>query len=136
LIAAQGTAVTVKIETDLRAELPPVLADAEQLMQVILNIAFNAIEEMPGGGTLSVRTSRIGGEAGEAVGISIRDTGRGIRREDMRHIFKPFFTTKERGVGLGLAICQKIIRRHGGNIRVKSLPGQGTIFYIRLPAAV
>jgi signal transduction histidine kinase len=53
----------------------------------------------------------------------------------MKHVFKPFFTTKERGVGLGLAICQKIVRRHGGNIRVKSLPGQGTIFYIRLPAA-
>jgi len=134
LIEARGAAASVKIEKDLRAELPPVPADAEQLMQVILNIVFNAIEEMPGGGTLSVRTSRIGGEAGEAVGISIRDTGRGIRREDMKHVFKPFFTTKERGVGLGLAICQKIVRRHGGTIRVKSLPGQGTIFYIRLPA--
>jgi len=135
LIQASSAAASVQIEKDFRSGLPPVLADAEQLMQVILNIAFNAIEEMPGGGTLTVRTSLIGGDAGEAVGISIRDTGRGIRREDMKHVFKPFFTTKERGVGLGLAICQKIVRRHGGNIRFKSIPGQGTIFYIRLSAA-
>lgn len=58
------------------------------------------------------------------MGISIRDTGRGIKKEDLKNIFKPFFTTRERGVGLGLAICDKIVRNHGGTIRVKSIPGQ------------
>ena len=105
---------------------------APELHQVILNIALNAVEAMPEGGTLTIRTSRIESDTGDAVGISIRDTGLGIRREALKQIFTPFFTTKERGVGLGLAVCQRIIRNHGGRIRVKSIPGQGTIFYIRL----
>ncbi|HYA15771.1 MAG TPA: ATP-binding protein, partial [Syntrophales bacterium] len=62
----------------------------------------------------------------------IRDTGKGIRKEEIKNIFKPFYTTKERGVGLGLAISQKIIKNHGGYIKVKSIPMQGSIFYIRL----
>jgi len=106
--------------------------DQEQIHRVILNIALNAIEAMPAGGTLTVRTTRIASDAGDAVGISIRDTGHGIPREALKQIFTPFFTTKERGVGLGLAVCERIIRSHGGKIRVKSIPGQGTIFYIRL----
>jgi signal transduction histidine kinase len=106
--------------------------DQEQIHQVILNIALNAIEAMPEGGTLTIRTSLIGSDTGDAVGISIRDTGRGMPREAIRQIFTPFYTTKERGVGLGLAVCQRIIRSHGGAIRVKSIPGLGTIFYIRL----
>jgi signal transduction histidine kinase len=95
-------------------------------------MVFNAINAMPKGGFLTIRTSIIKSETGEAVSISIRDTGKGIRREDMKNIFKPFFTTKERGVGLGLAICQRIIKNHGGYIRVKSIAGKGTIFYIRI----
>jgi signal transduction histidine kinase len=88
---------------------------------------------MPDGGTLTLRTSKIESDEGDAVGISIRDTGKGIQKEDMPNIFKPFFTTKKRGVGLGLAICRKIVRGQGGQIRAKSLPGQGTIFHIRIP---
>jgi signal transduction histidine kinase len=125
----------VTIEKELRPDLPPMDVDAEQLVQVILNIAFNAIEAMPGGGTLIFRTSKIQSGDGEAIGISIRDTGKGIRKEEMRNIFKPFFTTKERGVGPGLAISQKIIKSHGGHIKVKSIPLQGSIFYIRLGVA-
>jgi signal transduction histidine kinase len=106
--------------------------DQEQIHQVILNIALNAVEAMPDGGTLTIRTSRIESDTGDAVAISVRDTGMGIRREAIKQIFTPFFTTRERGVGLGLAVCQRIIRNHGGRIRVKSIPGQGTIFYIRL----
>ena len=70
-----------------------------------------------------------------AVGLYIRDTGPGIPKKDLKNIFKPFFTTKERGVGLGLSICQRIIKDHGGYIRVKSIPGKGTIFFIRLCTA-
>jgi two-component system sensor histidine kinase HydH len=122
----------IDIQLELHPHLPLVPMDQEQIHQVILNIAINAIEAMPDGGTLTIRTSRITSDAGDAVGISIRDTGHGIRRETLKQIFTPFFTTKERGVGLGLAVCQRIIRNHGGRIRVKSIPSQGTIFYIRL----
>jgi len=132
IVRANNVSERIVIETDLNPALPLVDVDAEQMIQVIINIAFNAIEAMPEGGVLVFRTSRIDSEKGEAVGISIRDTGRGIRKEELRNIFKPFFTTRERGIGLGLAICQRIIRKHGGYIRVKSIPGQGSIFYIRI----
>ncbi len=125
----------VEIDEDLRSDLPAVLVDAEQLMQVILNIALNALEAMPDGGRLTLKTRMIKNDEGEVVSIAIRDTGRGIRKEDIKNVFKPFFTTRERGVGLGLAICERIIRNHGGDIRVKSIPGQGSIFHIRLNAA-
>ena len=123
------------LEADLHPDLPSIPADAEQLIQVILNIAYNAVEAMGGKGVLSFRTSRIENEEETAVGIYIRDTGPGIAKKDLKQIFKPFFTTKERGVGLGLSICQRIIKDHGGYIRVKSIPGKGTIFFIRLGAA-
>ncbi|MEQ8163820.1 MAG: ATP-binding protein, partial [Smithellaceae bacterium] len=106
-----------------------------QLMQVILNIALNAIEAMPEGGTLTFRTFKIKTGAGSAVGLIIGDTGCGITKESLKNIFKPFYTTKERGAGLGLAICRKIIKEHGGLINVKSAPGQGTEFLLRLNAA-
>jgi len=135
ILRTSALAERVVIEEELRPDIPLVPADREQLLRVILNIAFNALEAMPEGGKLTIKTRKIVGDTGEAVGISIRDTGPGIRKEDLRNIFKPFFTTKERGVGLGLAICRRIIRDHGGHIRVKSLPGQGSIFYIRLNAS-
>jgi two-component system sensor histidine kinase HydH len=136
VIKASNLSNHIAVEKELRPDLPPVPVDAEQLVQVILNISFNAIEAMPAGGILIFRTTKIEGGAGEAIGISIRDTGGGIRKEDIKNIFKPFFTTKERGVGLGLAICQRIVKNHGGHIRVKSIPGQGSIFYIRLGVAL
>jgi signal transduction histidine kinase len=135
IIRASNLPENMAIEQDLHPDLPPVHIDAEQMVQVILNLAYNAMEGMPEGGILTFRTSRIAGDAGAAVGLSIRDTGRGIKREDIKNIFKPFFTTKERGVGLGLPICQRIVKSHGGRLRVKSIPGQGSIFYIRLDVA-
>jgi len=135
IIRAGNLPENMAIEQDLHPDMPPVHIDAEQMVQVILNIAYNAMEGMPEGGTLTFRTSRIAGDAGAAVGLSIRDTGRGIKREDIKNIFKPFFTTKERGVGLGLPICQRIVKSHGGRLRVKSISGQGSIFYIRLDVA-
>jgi two-component system sensor histidine kinase HydH len=132
LVEANSLSAGIDIQWELHPHLPLVPMDQEQIHQVILNIAINAIEAMPEGGTLTVRTSRIASDTGDAVGITIRDTGAGMRRETLRQIFTPFFTTKERGVGLGLAVCERIIRGHGGKIRVKSIPGKGTIFYIRL----
>jgi signal transduction histidine kinase len=132
LIEADPRSCRTHIQLELHPHLPPVPMDQEQIHQLILNMALNAIEAMPEGGTLTIRTSRIESDAGDAVAISIRDTGTGIPKEAIKQIFTPFYTTKERGVGLGLAVCQRIIRNHGGRIRVKSIPGRGTIFYIRL----
>jgi two-component system sensor histidine kinase HydH len=132
LIRTDDLSDRIVIETDLRPDLPPIPLDEERLIQVLLNIIINALEAMPGGGTLSIRTSVVASDGVEALGVAIGDTGRGIRKEDLRHIFKPFFTTRERGVGLGLAICQKIVRDHGGSIRVESTPGRGSTFFIRL----
>jgi signal transduction histidine kinase len=135
LIEADKIAERVHIRLELHPHLPPALMDQQQIHQVILNIALNAIEAMSEGGTLTVRTTKIESVDGDAVGVSIRDTGHGMQRDVIRQIFKPFFTTKERGVGLGLAVCRRIIANHGGKIRVKSIPQQGTIFYIRLETA-
>ncbi len=132
VIRVSGLPEGVAVETELHPGLPQVYVDGEQMKQVILNIAFNGIEAMPDGGTLTIRTTRIESEEGEAVGISVRDTGKGMSKEDLQSIFKPFFTTKERGVGLGLSICQRIVKNNNGSIRAKSIPGQGSIFYIRL----
>ena len=135
IIAANELAGKVSLVQELSDDLPDVEVDEQQLMQVTLNIALNAIESMPEGGTLTFRTSKIETSAGNSVGMTIRDTGHGINKESLKNIFKPFYTTKERGAGLGLAICQKIIKEHGGLIRVKSIPGQGSVFFIRLNAA-
>jgi signal transduction histidine kinase len=134
IIQTSTTAQEITIDTDLSPDLPKIQADAEQLIQVILNIAMNAVEAMSGKGILSIRTTKMESEEEIAVGIYIRDSGPGIAKKDLKQIFKPFFTTKERGVGLGLAICQRIIKDHGGYIRVKSILGKGTIFFIRLRA--
>ena len=114
IIAANQLAENITIVQELNHNLPEVEVDEQQFMQVILNIALNAIESMPQGGTLTFRTSNIESGAEGAISITIRDTGSGINKEEIKNIFKPFFTTKERGVGLGLAICQKIIKEHGG----------------------
>ncbi|HPL48959.1 MAG TPA: ATP-binding protein, partial [Smithella sp.] len=132
VIAANERVGNVTIVQELSDDLPEVKIDEQLLMQVILNIALNAIEAMSGEGVLTFQTSRVENGADHFVSIEIRDTGQGINKEIVKNIFKPFFTTKERGVGLGLAICQKIVQNHGGLIQVKSIPGQGASFFIRL----
>ncbi|MCX5849600.1 MAG: ATP-binding protein [Deltaproteobacteria bacterium] len=135
IIAANRLAEKITIVQELDKNLPEVNVDEQQFVQVIINIALNAIESMPRGGNLTFRTSNIENSAGGTISITIRDTGIGISKKEIKDIFKPFFTTKERGVGLGLAICQKIIKEHGGYIRVKSIPTQGTVFVIKLKKA-
>jgi len=130
----------VRLENDLHP-LPPVNASPDQLKQVILNLVLNAQDAMPDGGTVYVST-RHSADAdsdllgGEAVHITVRDTGSGIAEEHMPHIFDPFFTTKaegKKGTGLGLWVSYGIVRNHGGTIRARSRPGQGTTFTISLP---
>lgn len=132
IIGTSNISGRIAIETHLQPQLPNLPIDGEQLIQVILNIAFNAIDAMPEGGKLSIATAQAAGVNPDAVEIVISDTGKGMMKEDLKNIFKPFFTTKERGVGLGLAVCQRIIRNHGGSIRVKSLIGKGSRFSIKL----
>ncbi len=134
IIAVNRMAGNIAISHELQEGLPHVDMDEQQMLQVMINISLNAIEAMPRGGSLTYKTSKIEAAEGPATGISIQDTGSGIRPENLKNIFKPFYTTKESGVGLGLAICRRIIREHGGSIRVKSIAGQGSIFFIQLGA--
>ena len=135
VIGVNKLAENISIVRDLGEDMPDVEIDEQQIIQVVLNIALNAIESMPQGGRLTFRTAKIETSTGEAVIITIRDTGSGINSKEIKNIFKPFFTTKERGAGLGLAICQRIIKEHGGSIAVKSIPAKGSVFFIRLNKA-
>ncbi len=125
----------VTIDAFLADDLPPVLIDSEQMIQVFLNIALNGIEAMPQGGMLTFTTGLLRDDGSTTVEVTIADTGVGIRHDKMKRIFEPFYTTREGGTGLGLAISRKIIREHGGYMNVKSKPGQGTSFFIRIPVA-
>lgn len=136
----------ISIELDLADGLKPILADPLQIEQVIMNIALNARDAMPEGGTLSFRTestcidaqfcnTHVGARQGDYVRLVIQDTGCGIDEETIEHIFEPFFTTKEmgKGTGLGLSMVYGIIKNHRGYIECKSTPGKGTAFHLYLP---
>ncbi|NJD63602.1 MAG: hypothetical protein FIA93_12900 [Deltaproteobacteria bacterium] len=111
------------------AEPPPkVNADPAEIERVVFNLLTNAVEAMPEGGDLTVRVFAAGGEAR----ISVEDTGTGIAEGDRAQLFRPFFTTRERGVGMGLAICRRIVEENGGAIAVESAPGNGSRFTIKL----
>jgi two-component system sensor histidine kinase AtoS len=110
--------------------IPKIWADPMQLQQVFLNLLLNAIEAMPKGGTLSLKTNH--NPEKNTVEIEISDTGKGIANEMIDTIFQPFVTTKRKGTGLGLAITRRLIEQQGGTISVKSHPGQGTVFYLSL----
>ncbi|MDD5475672.1 MAG: ATP-binding protein [Syntrophales bacterium] len=124
---------SIIIEKDLAPDLPHVNLDEEQFMQVIFNIILNALEAMPEGGVLTVSSALREEEGSLSVDLTIEDTGAGISKDNMRKLFKPFFTTKKGGTGLGLAICRKIVTEHGGYMNVTSQSGKGTAFHIILP---
>lgn len=132
VIAANRLLEHTAIVQELDENLPNAAIDEQPMMQVIINIALNAIESMPGGGTLTFCTSVDASDVEGEITFTIHDTGSGISSKDLKDIFKPFFTTKKRGVGLGLAICQKIIKDHEGSIAVRSMPSRGTAFIIKL----
>lgn len=125
----------VAVEKTIEPDLPSTQADAPQLEQVLVNLYLNAIDAMPEGGKLTVNAgiARSDFLAPMAV-ITVADTGFGIAEADLAKIFQPFFTAKKRrGMGLGLPICERIIKNHGGKIEVESQPGKGTTFNIYLP---
>ncbi|HEX4988574.1 MAG TPA: ATP-binding protein, partial [Candidatus Binatia bacterium] len=121
----------------------PIHADRAQLTQVFLNLVKNAFQAMNRGGALTV-TTRVetdfhirgqGSDRSRLIWVDIEDDGVGIKEEDLPHIFSPFFTTKNSGTGLGLAVCYRIVKEHGGLIRVESVEGKGTTFRISLVVA-
>jgi signal transduction histidine kinase len=120
----------VSIETALAAGLPTIPADPDLLARALGNLVANALEAMPQGGALRVRTAAIDG----AVRVEVEDTGPGITEEQRTRLFVPYFTTKKGGTGLGLAIVQGIVSDHGGRVLVQSAPGAGTTFTLILPA--
>jgi signal transduction histidine kinase len=122
----------IEVVREESPELPLVVADFNQLVQVFINLLVNAIQAMREGGRLTVRT----GTGNGWVKMSVSDTGAGITPENMERLFTPFFTTKEdlKGVGLGLAVSHGIIERHGGRIEAHSEVGKGSTFTVFLPA--
>jgi PAS domain S-box-containing protein len=133
----------VQLRTQIASDLWPVEADESQLVQVINNLAVNAVQAMPHGGLLLVAAENFSPDEDSSsplrdsrqVKITVSDTGSGIPPEHLAKIFEPFFTTKPKGTGLGLATSYSVIKKHGGELRVESAVGRGTTFQILLPAA-
>jgi two-component system NtrC family sensor kinase len=127
----------IKLITDFDESLYRVKADPSQLQQVFLNMIVNAADAIEGKGTITIVTRNVKEDDGrDFIEIEFRDTGPGISDETLAKIFEPFFTTKPvgKGTGLGLAVSHGIVQEHGGTVTVKSIVGEGTSFFIRLPA--
>jgi len=119
----------IELIKDYDENIPEILLDNKQIKQVIINLLSNSIQAMPDGGELTIKTCL----KPEEVEIKITDTGKGIEPKDLERIFTPFFTTKARGVGLGLSIVSNIVQKHGGFVEVDSVLDEGTRFTVRLP---
>jgi signal transduction histidine kinase len=124
----------IRVVTDIDPKLPKVYANYEEIKQVFLNIVRNAFEAMPSGGDLTIK-GRLKPDSQKNIQITFADNGVGIKKENLNKLFNPFFTTKVRGTGLGLAVCRRIIvERHHGKIHVESEENIGTTVKIELPA--
>lgn len=133
LFAAQFNAPgkpPIESRLELDADLPKVEADPEQLRRALRNLILNAMDAMPNGGAITVRTR----PAGEYIAIEVADSGEGLTKEECERLFTPYYTTKRHGTGLGLAIVQSVVADHHGSISVDSEPGKGASFRIELRA--
>ena len=128
----------VIVKKDLDNDIPPVLADSGQLHQVFLNLITNAMEAMSAvadrPSMLRVTSGIVAGSAD--IAVTVEDTGVGIPDNESRFIFEPFFSTKAAGTGVGLTICQVILKAHGGSLQVRANEPHGTIMRVILPAGV
>jgi len=122
-------AARIGFDLQLADNLPELNYDERYVKQALLNLVKNAVAAMPSGGTLTIRTERVGDE----VRLSVADTGIGIPEENLSKIFEPYFTTRETGSGLGLTLVFKIVKEHRGEISVRSKEGEGSCFVIALP---
>ena len=129
IVRPEAERVGVSLEVDV-GDVPDVNGDPAMLRQAFLNLALNAVQSMPHGGTLRISCSKA---RGRRVSIRVSDTGVGIRREDLEKIFNLYFTTKEKGSGIGLSMVYRTVQMHDGEIEVQSTPGAGTTFTVLLP---
>jgi nitrogen fixation/metabolism regulation signal transduction histidine kinase len=128
---AQLAEACVRLVTDFEPAVKPIPADPEQMTRALRNLILNAIDAMPKGGTLTLRTRAVDG----GVRIEVSDTGQGLTPEECGRLFTPYYTTKTHGTGLGLAIVQSVVSDHGGRISVESEAGKGATFRIELVAS-
>ena len=126
---AERRRVQIAVDTD---NAPDVNGDPAMLRQAVLNLALNACQAMPDGGTLRLRCEAA---RGRRVKLTVSDTGVGIKPEHLQRIFDLYFTTKEKGSGIGLSMVYRTVQMHDGEIEVQSTPGKGTTFTILLPQA-
>jgi CheY-like chemotaxis protein len=131
---------TIALESDLATNLPPVAGLESEIREALINLIFNAVDAMPAGGTLTLRTKashRAGDAQPDSVRLEVADTGVGMDDDTRQRCLEPFFTTKgERGTGLGLAMVYGVMRRHGADIEIHSRPGHGTTFVLIFPMMV
>ena len=133
LISSEAAQRQVKIVTDLASNLPPVEGATTEIMQVLLNLASNAldaVEDGPGAGRLVTLKTE---QHGDMVQVSVLDNGHGIKPEEMALLFESFFTTRSKGMGLGLSIVRSIVKAHSGNVWAENLPAGGAAFHFTLP---
>jgi nitrogen-specific signal transduction histidine kinase len=133
----RGAAKKIRFETAFDTSLPAVYISSYEIKQVLINLLKNAVEAIPKGGSVAVETSTRKDESGQSAEIRITDTGMGIKKKDLVNVFNPFFTIKKGGMGLGLAVCKKIIEEnHHGQIRIDSELTKGTTVTVTLPIRV
>ncbi|MFZ0687117.1 MAG: ATP-binding protein [Terriglobales bacterium] len=123
----------IAVQTDLAEALPEISADPDLLHRALQNLVLNAIDAMPQGGTLTIRTAALGDRNEDRIELAVSDTGSGLTPEECQRLFTPYYTTKQHGTGLGLAIVQSVVSDHGGTISVASRKDDGTTFRIELP---
>jgi two-component system sensor histidine kinase HydH len=131
LIQKEASTKDIAIKLNLSQQQLVAEIDSDRFSQCLLNLYLNALQAMEDGGRLTIESSVV---EGTLIRIDIKDTGSGIKSEDLNKIFDPYFTTKAKGTGLGLAIVHKIIEAHNGQIKIRSVSGQGTAFTIVIPA--
>jgi signal transduction histidine kinase len=134
LVSADAAMRRITVNLDLSPDLPKVAGDRIHLQQMLLNLILNAMEAMIKSSTrkseIAVRTRQL---ADGSVEISVTDSGPGIRPDNLPRLFEPFFTTKQNGMGMGLAICHRIVEAHSGCIRAENQPAGGAVFCVTLP---
>jgi signal transduction histidine kinase len=129
LIEPEASRIGVRVERRVPEDLPLLTADRDRLKQVLFNLTRNALDAMPDGGTLRLEAAA----TPRAVTLAVTDSGPGIAPEARARLFEPYYTTKARGLGLGLAIARQIVEAHGGAIDVEAVQGGGSRFRVTLP---
>ncbi|MFH1655996.1 MAG: PAS domain S-box protein [Candidatus Omnitrophota bacterium] len=129
LIEYQFSLSDVRIKKDLKHDLPTIVIDEKQIQEVLMNLLNNARDAMPDGGTIDISTSL----EQDFLRIDVKNSGMGMGEEALSRLFEPFFTTKEKGTGLGLAVCNGIVKGHNGELKFESQPGKGTTATVLLP---